>query len=273
MTHDVGLRTDGWLNRAWSSLGGDRPIMVMQQRVPWIARGSAPALSYSHSTLPAVDAEDYQRVASLYRGHPMFAGALDEANEARTLASEAEASVSRSDRRRQPSPFVANATMAGLLLRSPYGPSICCLTRGGYDTHGDQGAAEGRFARNARDAAEGIDALVDALGPALEDTVIAVFSEFGRAALENGTGGTDHGWGGVFFVLGGGVNGGKVYGNWPGMVAGATFAKKYLEVTTDHYDLFAELMRDHMQVDEATLADVVFPATRLTSNPLGVIRT
>ena len=42
-------------------------------------------------------------------------------------------------------------------------------------------------------------------------------SEFGRTAEENGNGGTDHGHGSMMMVLGGPVQGGKVYGKWPGL--------------------------------------------------------
>ena len=44
-----------------------------------------------------------------------------------------------------------------------------------------------------------------------------VVTEFGRTAAVNGTGGTDHGTGGVAFLPGGGVRGGRIAGDWPGI--------------------------------------------------------
>ena len=48
---------------------------------------------------------------------------------------------------------------------------------------------------------------------------VVTMSEFGRRVKENASGGTDHGHGNCMFLLGGGVNGGKVYGDWPGLAA------------------------------------------------------
>src|ERR1700709_544101 len=46
---------------------------------------------------------------------------------------------------------------------------------------------------------------------------IMVMSEFGRRLKANKSNGTDHGHGNVMLVLGGNVNGGKMYGQWPGL--------------------------------------------------------
>ncbi len=51
----------------------------------------------------------------------------------------------------------------------------------------------------------------------MADTVILTMSEFGRAASENGNGGTDHGHGNAMMLIGGPVKGGRVYGKWPGL--------------------------------------------------------
>ena len=89
MQHQPNFRTDGWLNRAWGVLEGDRPILSMTRRVPLIARGSAPSVSYSKSSLPDVSAQDYARVASLYESNPKFQAAFREAGVAREIARKA----------------------------------------------------------------------------------------------------------------------------------------------------------------------------------------
>lgn len=47
-----------------------------------------------------------------------------------------------------------------------------------------------------------------------DDVVVATASDFGRTLSVNGDG-TDHGWGGHHFVVGGAVNGGAIYGDIP----------------------------------------------------------
>jgi len=70
-------------------------------------------------------------------------------------------------------------------------------------------------------------------------------SEFGRTAAENGAGGTDHGHGSLMFVLGGPVQGGKIYGEWPGLEKEQLFENRDLAVTTDFRSVLGELVRGH----------------------------
>ena len=51
----------------------------------------------------------------------------------------------------------------------------------------------------------------------MRNVVILTMTEFGRCAMENGSGGVDHGFGQASLVMGGGVAGGSVYGTWPGL--------------------------------------------------------
>ena len=88
---------------------------------------------------------------------------------------------------------------------------------GGWDTHVNQGSAQGQLAARLDDFAQSIAALVTDLGERMADTVVLTMSEFGRAVTENGNRGTDHGHGNAMMVIGGGVRGGKVYGRWPGL--------------------------------------------------------
>ena len=55
--------------------------------------------------------------------------------------------------------------------------------------------------------------VADEIGPiAWLNTTVVVISEFGRTFRENGDKGTDHGYGSIYWVLGGNVNGGRVAG-------------------------------------------------------------
>ncbi len=91
-----------------------------------------------------------------------------------------------------------------------------------------------------------IAAFCQDLGDRMEDVVIVTMSEFGRTVEENGTGGTDHGHGSLMMVLGGPVQGGKIYGEWPGLEKEQLFEGRDLAVTTDFRTVLSELVRGHL---------------------------
>ena len=136
------------------------------------------------------------------------------------------------------------------------GVEIAFADLDGWDTHVAQGGAEGQLARRLRELAQGIRALHDDLGERMEDVVILTMSEFGRTVAENGTGGTDHGHANCMFVLGGGVRGGRVLGDWPGLARDQLYEGRDLRVTTDFRDVFAEIAGRHLR---AGALDRVFP--------------
>ncbi|TMJ46455.1 MAG: DUF1501 domain-containing protein, partial [Alphaproteobacteria bacterium] len=117
---------------------------------------------------------------------------------------------------------------------------------------------KGQLANRLQPLGNGLLALARGLGSSWDDTVIVVLSEFGRRVRENGNGGTDHGHGNVIWVLGGGVRGGRVYGDWPGLVTGQLYQGRDLAVTTDYRAVFTAILERHLRLDERQLARV-FP--------------
>jgi uncharacterized protein (DUF1501 family) len=80
----------------------------------------------------------------------------------------------------------------------------------------------------------------------MEDVVVVTMSEFGRTAKENGNRGTDHGHANVMFAMGGGVQGGKIYGDWPGLAREQLYEARDLNLTTDFRDVLGELVWRHL---------------------------
>ncbi len=109
------------------------------------------------------------------------------------------------------------------LIKMDIGMEVAFAESGGWDTHFNQGAANGALARNLKDFSDSIDAFWKDLSAYQHDVTVMTMTEFGRTAHQNGTGGTDHGRASCLFVLGNDVQGGKVYHNMK------TLAKEDLE--------------------------------------------
>jgi uncharacterized protein (DUF1501 family) len=137
------------------------------------------------------------------------------------------------------------------LAKSDVGLEVAFAELGGWDTHVNQGSAQGQLATRLDDFARSIAALVTDLGEDMADTVVLTMSEFGRAVSENGNRGTDHGHGNAMMVMGGGVRGGKVYGRWPGLAVANRYEGRDLAVTTDFRDVFGEIVVRHLGVTDA----------------------
>ena len=84
------------------------------------------------------------------------------------------------------------------------------------------------------------------LGDRMADVSVVSMSEFGRTAKENGTRGTDHGHANVMFAFGGGIKGGKIYGDWPGLEREQLYEQRDLNLTTDFRDVLGELVTRHL---------------------------
>lgn len=141
-----------------------------------------------------------------------------------------------------------------LLVKADVGLEVAFAESGGWDTHVQQGAANGTFARRAADLAQAIHAFWTDLGPYQDQVVLTTMTEFGRTVRENGSGGTDHGHGSCLFVLGNRVDGGKVHGTFPGLAPDALYEGRDLPVTTDFRAVFCELAGKHLGItDDAKL--------------------
>jgi uncharacterized protein (DUF1501 family) len=84
------------------------------------------------------------------------------------------------------------------------------------------------------------------LGDRMADVSVVTMSEFGRTARENGNRGTDHGHANVMFAFGGDIQGGKIYGEWPGLAEEQLYENRDLNLTTDFRDVLGELVTRHL---------------------------
>jgi uncharacterized protein (DUF1501 family) len=120
------------------------------------------------------------------------------------------------------------------------------------------------------ETAEALAAFAADLGPAgMANVTLVTLSEFGRRVAENGSRGADHGHGNAMLLMGGGLRGGKVYGNWPGL-APAKLVAGDLAATTDYRSVIGEILQQRCGV--GALSEI-FPGVQPSSFGLAAARS
>lgn len=148
-----------------------------------------------------------------------------------------------------------DAQHLGILMRNDRRLRLGFLSAGGWDTHANQGATTGQLANNLGNLGRGIAQLrQDFSRPG---DVIVVLSEFGRTSAENGTRGTDHGFGNAMWLIGNRVNGGRWHGDWTGLARGNLNEGRDLPAHHDYRAVLAQVLRASLGLDDAALAQVL----------------
>jgi uncharacterized protein (DUF1501 family) len=261
----------GWLNRALQG----RPeahttpfrAVSMTSVVPRSLQGDADALALRDLSTFGVNAPiRLGNVASGFEG--MYEGAVDgvlhgtgkESFDAIAMLKKANpAQYSPANGAAYPKGTFGKAMLqVAQLIKADVGLEVAFVEMDGWDTHANQGAANGQLAGRLHDFSHAIAAFNADLGDHMSDVLLLTMSEFGRAARQNGNRGTDHGHGTCFFALGGSVNGGRVLGQWPGLAPEKLFEERDLAVTTDFRAVFAEVCSRHLGISGDALGKV-FP--------------
>lgn len=151
------------------------------------------------------------------------------------------------------------------LAKENLGLEVACIDVGGWDTHVAQGQTEGWMASLLGDLGRSLAAFRKDMGDEMKRVTVIVQSEFGRRIAENSGFGTDHGAGGVMLALGGGVKGGKVYGDWPSITAADLTGPGDLKITTDYRDVLGELLLKRLNSPDLS---EVFPNYRYKSREI-----
>jgi uncharacterized protein (DUF1501 family) len=269
-----GPSDSGWLNRALASLApGGRvdpkntkggKVFAVGPVTPLIVRGPAPVLSWSPQRAKPASADTVQRLLDLYQHtDAKLAGVLQD--HAKLVAIEHAGSMEQKPGAPNPGQvrayFAEAAGTAAKFLAQPDGPRVGALALDGWDTHSNEGIAQGRLSQllGALDAA--VAAVETNMGPAWRDTVVALVTEFGRTARINGTEGTDHGTATVALLVGGALKGGRVIADWPGLKSADLYENRDLKATTDLRAVLKGVLKDHLRADDRALAENVFPGS------------
>jgi uncharacterized protein (DUF1501 family) len=275
----------GWLNRALASVPAASPRkelgVALGQNVPLTMRGPAAVASWSPSRLAALDEDTLDRITDLYARDPMLSRRLADALAANVIATEGQDSGDDGETmlaKREKSTARAGARYAEVVraaasfLRREDGPQIAMFDATGWDTHANEGAAQGQLAVRLGALDAGLRTLKEQLGPVWQDTAVLIATEFGRTAATNGTRGTDHGTGAAAFLLGGAVQGGRVVADWPGLSSAALYEGRDLKPTLDIRSVMKGVLADHIAVPNAALENEVFPESRKAPALKGLLR-
>ena len=259
--------TSGWLNRALTALpsgGISRAGLAVGVDVPLLLRGPIRVGSYAPAGAGQVETGTLAQLARLHQADPLLGPAFIEGLRARGFSGAVLTGAAPPPGNRNG--FIALASAAGRLMAAADGPRVAAMEMGGWDTHAGQVP---RLHGALGELDTGLDALREGLGEAWARTAVLVATEFGRTVRINGTGGTDHGTGGVAFVLGGAVAGGRVLADWPGL--SDLYENRDLTPTLDLRSLAKGLLRDHLRLPTATLAQA-FPGSDAAPAQAGLLR-
>lgn len=150
----------------------------------------------------------------------------------------------------------------GQLIKSDLPVEVACLDSDGWDHHEtlpfyiDQSLTE---------LAGALSAFYTDMGTQIQRITVLVYTEFGRRIAENLSNGADHGTGSLAYLMGGGVNGGQIVAEWPGLQIVDPLLDEDLKITTDLRAVLSEMLDKRLG---GTDVSSVFPgfAGTATSN-------
>jgi uncharacterized protein (DUF1501 family) len=263
----------GFLNRLAASLDGTAEPVAFTDGLPTVMKGDVivPNVSLRGTGRPAFDDRQVGILSSMYAGtrfEPLIADGFDLR---KTVAEQAEAMARGDAAGAMTAEMIAanrnaiTATgfelearrMAGL-MRDKF--NVGFIDVGGWDTHVNQGNAQGQLATLLTSLGKGLAGFAEQMGPAWNRTIVVVLSEFGRTFRENGTRGTDHGHGSAYWVMGGSIQGGRIAGEQVAVSAKTLNQNRDFPVLTEYRAMLGGLFRRMYSLDNSRL-ERVFPNT------------
>lgn len=273
------LRT-GWIDRmvglttparpfAAVAAGAVAPPPAMAGPSPEVAIKSVDTFTLSWAGNATEVARWTTALKAMYAGAPnaLAAPATATLNAVATTTRLKVAGYSPAPGARYPAGELGNALRdVARLVKARVGLRVATIDTGDWDMHVGMGTSDkGWMFTKLSELGQALAAFHTDLGTAMNGVTLVTLSEFGRRVSQNASGGLDHGHGNVCLLMGGGVNGGKVYGRWPGLGADKLDAGD-LAGTTDYRTILAEILEKRGRVATGT----VFP--QAAAARLGALR-
>jgi uncharacterized protein (DUF1501 family) len=273
------VTASGWITRHLRSIGVGNSVDTTLPAVS--ASGSVPASLLGSSAAVGINGVQSFSVQASYRYNTAIQSALRKvyANGSSAMHASGIATLDTIDNlnssvpqpeitfpQNTPGDLASALRTVANLIRMDVGLQVATVDYGGWDTHEAQSMP---FANRVDGLSRALYAFYNYISAYSQRITIVVMSEFGRRLRANETGGTDHGHGGVVLVIGGSVNGGKMYGSWPGLAEEQLDNRVDLAVTTDYRVVLGELLLERL--GNPSLG-VVFPCmTETDYKPLNIL--
>ncbi|UPG88823.1 DUF1501 domain-containing protein [Luteibacter aegosomaticola] len=252
----------GFMGRLSGVLRGVPPI-AFTDALPLSFRGTGdvPNVSLKGAGKAVFDDRQSKILASMYEGTSLQAAATDGLQLRQQVAQDLQTEMVAASRGAvNARGFAQQGQRMATLMKDKF--RLGFVDVGGWDTHVNQGGADGQLANNLDNLSQGLAAFADGLGDAeWNNTVVVVVSEFGRTFRENGNKGTDHGHGTTYWVLGGKVNGGHIAGSQVAVNAGSLLQNRDYPVLNNYRDVLGGLMKRMYGLSDADVG-TVFPAAK-----------
>ena len=151
------------------------------------------------------------------------------------------------------------AKFAGKAMAQEGGPLSSVIKVDQFDTHAAQGSDEyGRHGKRLTLIDDIIAGYKEGLGDAWDRSIILTLTEFGRTVFENGTSGTEHGYGSAGLLAGGAITKSRVISDWPGLSKKEQFEQRDLMSTIDYRSVCAACIENALGLDHDLIAEKVF---------------
>ena len=253
----------GFMSRTAQALSGTVPISFTSQ-LPLSFRGTAtvPNIALNFTGKPGVAGKNADLIEAMYQGQDL-APAVAQGFAVQNEVYQAFSTEMQAANRNAVSPkgFELSAQRIGVLMQDKF--NLGFVDVGGWDTHVNQGGADGYLAARIGELGRGLALLASTLGPAWNDTLVIVVSEFGRTFRENGNRGTDHGHGSVYWVLGGAVRGGRMAGPQVAVAKENLFQDRDWPVLTDYRALIGGVLQKAYGLSQTQIS-TIFPSSAPT---------
>ncbi|MEP6557801.1 MAG: DUF1501 domain-containing protein [Burkholderiales bacterium] len=249
----------GFMNRLAGVVGGARP-MAFTAQLPLALQGEVQVANTALNRLAtraALDPRQSSIIASMYQGTAL-GGRVDDGFRVQdeVLRETAKEMDAASRDAISAKGFGGQARRIARLMKDDQ-YNLGFVDIGGWDTHVNQGGAQGQLANRLDELGQGLAAYAQEMGAAWKQTTVVVISEFGRTFRQNGNRGTDHGHGTVYWVLGGGVKGGRVAGEQVRVEAATLFQDRDFPVKNEYRAVLGGLFARQFGLRPAQL-DKVF---------------